>query len=274
MDGPGKPESVRPTPADFLTAQDLAEQTQKAIDQRRTAWAAASTALRKDPSLVAYYPFEAAQPWSRTLADEARLRAEPRDGAVVGAAWADGRWPGKRGLEFKRVSDRVRVTIPDSFESVTLAAWVRVDALANQNSSLLMAEKWAPGAMHWQIGREGTLILGVRSPPDVNNAHYHAEGVFTPDRFGQWSFLAVVYDATAGQVTHYLDGRPVSHEAIQFKQRVHFGDAELGNWNSGTGKGKDPIRFLTGCMDEFMLFSRPLTEAEVERIYEQGRPPT
>jgi Concanavalin A-like lectin/glucanases superfamily len=274
VDGPGKPKSVKPTPADFLTARDLAEQTQKAINERKTVWAAATAGLRRDPSLVAYYPFENAQSWTRTLSDEAGERAQPRDGAVVGAAWAEGRWPGKRGLEFKRVSDRVRVTIPGEYDSVTFAAWVRVDALTNQNSSLIMAEKWVPGALHWQIGREGTLILGVRSPLNVNNAHYHAEGVFTPDRLGRWSLLAVVYDAAAGRVTHYIDGRPVSHEPILVEElKVHVGDAELGNWNSGTSKGKDPIRFLSGCMDEFMMFSRPLDEAEIARLYEDGRPP-
>jgi hypothetical protein len=265
--------SVKPTPAEFLTAQDLAEQAQKAIDGRKAVWTAASAGLRRDPSLVAYYPFETAQSWTRTLSDEARERDQPRDGAIVGANWAEGRWPGKRGLEFKRVSDRVRVTIPGDYDSVTLAAWVRVDALTNQNSSLIMAEKWVAGALHWQIGREGTLILGVRSPTNVNNAHYHAEEVFKPDRLGRWSFLAVVYDGAAGRVTHYIDGRPVSHEPILIDQKVHIRDAELGNWNSGASKGKDPIRFLTGCMDEFMMFSRPLDEAEVERLYEQGRPP-
>jgi hypothetical protein len=33
------------------------------------------------------------------------------------------------------------------------------------------------------------------------------------------------------------------------------------------------VRNFTGGMDEFMLFSRALTGAEVERLYAQGRPP-
>ena len=33
-----------------------------------------------------------------------------------------------------------------------------------------------------------------------------------------------------------------------------------------------PVRFLTGCVDELMVFSRALTGAEVERLYADGRP--
>jgi Concanavalin A-like lectin/glucanases superfamily len=273
VDGPGTSRPVAPTPAEFLTSQDLADRSRQAIRQRQATWAAETAKLRQDPFMVVYYPFEAAEAWSRTLSDQARGRQQPKDGAIVGCTWAEGRWPGKKGLEFKRVSDRVRLTVPGDFDAVTLAAWVRVDALPNQNNSLFMADKWTTGGLHWQIGQEGNLILGVRSPAGVANAHYRAEGVFTPDRLGLWSFLAVVYDRAGGRVAHYLDGQPVSREALQVDQPVRFGTAELGNWNSGTHMGKDPIRYLTGCIDEFLMFDKPLEDAEIERLYEHGRPP-
>jgi hypothetical protein len=274
VDGQQTGRPIAPTPADFPTAQELAGQTQKAIRERQAAWVAASATVRQDPSLAVYFPFEAIQPWARTLADQAQGRKHPRDGAIVGCGWADGRWPGKRGLEFKQVSDRVRVTVPGELDSVTLATWVRVDALPNQNNSLFMADRWAVGHFHWQIGRDGSLILGIKYPPETNNAHYKAVEAFTPDRLGRWSFIAVVYDRDGGRVTHYLDGTPVSREPILEDIALRVGNAELGNWNNGTFKGKDLIRYLSGCMDEFMLFTRPLDDAEIVRLYETGRPPT
>jgi hypothetical protein len=273
QEAPGTVRRIPPDPTAFQTAKDLAERARAENRERQNAWQKVRQELADDRSVVVYYPFEPDQPWSRTLSDQAHGRADPpHDGAVVGCTWVTGRLPGKHGLEFRQVSDRVRLTVPGKFESVTLATWVRVDALPNQNSSLFMADKWTPGILHWQIGRDGTLILGVRSPVGEANAHYRAKGVFTPDRLGHWTFLAVVYDRAAGRVTHYLDGQPVSRDAILVDQPLHVGTAELGNWSSGTGS-KDPIRYLSGCVDEFVMFSRALGDNEIERLYSQGRPP-
>ena len=38
------------------------------------------------------------------------------DGTVVGCQWTEGRWPGKKALEFQQVSDRVRLKMPGEFE--------------------------------------------------------------------------------------------------------------------------------------------------------------
>jgi hypothetical protein len=176
-------------------------------------------------------------------------------------------------LEFRRVSDRVRLHVPGEFESLTLAVWVRVDALPNLNNALLMADGWDEGAVHWQIGEGGKLVLGIQGRGREGNAHYHALGVFTPERFGQWVHLAVAYDQAGGRVTHYVDGRPVAQSPTRFDIPLRVGDAELGNWNIATHRDKHPIRHFSGCMDEFVLFARALSDAEVERLYSQGRPP-
>src|SRR5262249_35721229 len=182
------PESgpARPIPSDpgaFRTARDLAARAEAETRQRQRDWQAASTAWRRDPGLGVYYTFHTGQPWSRTLEDQAGGRRQPHDGTVVGGAWAPGRWPGKQGLEFKRVSDRVILDVPGEFASVTLAAWVRVDGLPNQNNSLMMSDGWEEGELHWQIGEGGKLILAVRGRNMKGGAHYHAFDVFRPERF-------------------------------------------------------------------------------------------
>jgi len=179
----------------------------------------------------------------------------------------------KKGLEFKRGSDRVRFDVPGTFDSLTLAAWVRVDGLPNRNNALLMADGWEPGTPHWQIGNDGTIILGIQSRPKGKGAHYHAPGAISSEHFKHWLHLAVVYDKAAGQVTHYVDGEQAAQVPIEFDIPLAIGNAELGNWNVGKHRNNSPIRFFSGCMDEFMLFSRPLAEQEIERLYNQGRPP-
>jgi hypothetical protein len=264
---------IKPNPGAFPTSRDLAEHTRSEIQRRRQNWLAASAAWRKDPSLMLYYTFHDEEAWSRTLLDQAGERQQPRDGAIVGCSWGTGRWPGKQGLEFRRVSDRVRVHVPGKFESITLAAWVRVDTLQNRNNSLLMVDGWPPGGLHWQIGDDGTLILGVQSKPKGHAAHYHASEILTPDRLGQWVHLAVVYDKAGKLVTHYVDGRPASQSPVRFDIPLCLDNVEIGNWNVADHRNNTPVRNLNGCMDELMLFSRALGEREMEQLYRQSQLP-
>jgi hypothetical protein len=274
LDGRGSTRAIASDPAAFLTAKALAERRAAETLLRQKDWLAASAALRRDPDLLVYYPFQAEQTWNRTLLDQAGGRKQPHDGAIIGCAWGTGRWPGKQALEFRRVSDRVRFHAAGEFESVSLLAWVRVDGLPNENNSLMMADGWDSGGLHWQIGSDGKLILGVQQKPKGRGAHYHAPGAITPERFGHWLHLAVVYDRDDHRVTHYVDGRPVAAHPLLFDIPLRIGDAELGNWNIATHQNRSPIRFLSGCMDEFALFARALSDQEVERLYTHGRPPT
>jgi hypothetical protein len=273
VEGAGPARPIESDPAAFSTAQDVAERWERDVRRQQRAWTAASEALRQDASLVVYFPFQAEHSWSRTLLDQAGGRQEPHDGAIIGCTWVNGRWSGKQGLEFKRVSDRVRFHLPGEFHSLTLAAWIRVDALPNRFNSLMMTDAWDEGAPHWHISNSGTLELGVQGYQNKGGVHYFAPEIITPDRLGQWVHVAVVYDCDSRQVTHFVDGQSVMQEALKLDIALSLGNVELGNWNLGASRNKSPIRYFNGCMDEFMLFSRALPDPEIERLYTQGRPP-
>jgi hypothetical protein len=53
-----------------------------------------------------------------------------------------------------------------------------------------------------------------------------------------------------------------------------IGPAELGNWNVRSGPNPAPnlIRNLSGALDEFALFSRALSDAEIRELYGKGKP--
>jgi hypothetical protein len=285
VDAGGAPQPIRSDPAAFPNAQELAARSQEVTRLRQQEWEKASAAWARDPSLVLYYTFQSEQPWSRVLTDQAGGRAQPHDGVMVGCTWAAGRWPGRKGLEFKQVSDRVRLNVPGQFDALTLAAWVRVDALPNRFNSLMMTDGWDEGAPHWHVGQAGQAVqngqggqggkieLGVQGPNKKNGAHYETPDVFTPERLGEWVHLAVVYDRAARRVTHYVDGQLVQQEDLKHDMPLHVGDVEIGNWNAASFRGKYPVRYFSGCMDEFMLFARALGDPEIEQIYAQGRPP-
>ena len=217
--------------------------------------------------MVLYYSFDDFSPWERTLRNVGARRDEALDGSVVGCLWTEGRWPGKGALEFKRISDRVRIDVPGRFESLTLAAWVRVEGLDQWFSSLMLTDDYDPGEVHWQLSDRGEMILSVKG---VTNCRSPA--VLGPDDLGRWVHLVSVYDAAAKSVTHFLDGEPVSRHAIrQPTTPLLIGAAEVGNWTT-LEKLPHPIRSLNGRMDEFCILARAVSAEEVRAMYESGKP--
>jgi hypothetical protein len=273
LNGPGAAQAIASDPNAFLTPEMLAERLTKEFRARHEEWLAAGAALSHDPGLVVYYSFQSPVASSRTLLDGTGDRKPPCDGTVVGCTWVAGRWPGKQGLEFKQVSDRVRFHVPGEFSALTLVAWVRVDALPNRFNSLMMTDGWEARAPHWHISREGRLELGVQGPRGHGGIHYYGPEVFTPQRLGQWVQLAVVYDRAAGRVVHYVDGRPATWESLKLDIPLRLGNAELGNWNLAEHHNPSPVRYFSGCMDEFLLFGRALSDEEIHKLFTDGQPP-
>jgi len=89
-----------------------------------------------------------------------------------------------------------------------------------------------------------------------------------------WRHLAVVVDGKSKQVVHYVNGAPVARQALKPGPPFRLGAAELGNWNARSGPNPAPalIRNLSGALDEFELFSRALTDAEIRELYAKGKP--
>ena len=237
-------------------------------------WQFASAQLNQDPSLAVRLDFEneGSSDWTvRNLAEAGRAVPEA---TLVGCQPAEGRWREKRALEFPGVNDRVRLTVPGDFESLTLAAWVRVAGLDRQFNSLFMCDGFEPGTVHWLIRDDGALgltVCGAR-PGYVEIAA--SPPAMAAEKLGTWQHLAVVVDGGAGRVTHYLNGAPVSEHSLKLRPPFRIGPAELGNWNARSGPNPAPnlIRNLSGALDEFALFSRALTDAEIRDLYLKGKP--
>ncbi len=260
-------------PNGFLAPSDLENLYRARVRRRYEEWLASSARLNEDHDLVAYYPFEGQRPpGSRVLRN---VRGDgSSDGAIVGCEWVDGRWAGKGALEFKRLGDRVRIQVPGSFDTLTLAAWVRIDALEHRFNSLMLTDGFDPGESHWQIDFDGRLVLGIRNEANAKTwrTDYASPRVFTSDRLGRWTHLATVFDDPGGTVTHYVDGAAVWTGPLVRRAPISIGSAELGNWGSAAWHELAPIRNLRGRMDEFMVFRAALGPAEIENLYLMGVP--
>lgn len=225
-------------------------------------WLASSSKLNADASLRLHFDFQDDE-GSRSLRNHAANGAQIADGSIVGASWTTGRWPGKRALEFRNVSDRVRLNIPGETKALTLAVWVRVNGLDRTFNSLFMSEGWGDRKTHWQIMRDGRVRLGIAGGGGVAHVDHDTPVLFTPERFGRWTHLAVVYDPATKEVRHYVNGELLTRSALKDTTPLKIGIAELGNWNDRRSSGGVAIRLLSGAMDEFAFWDRALSDEEI-----------
>jgi hypothetical protein len=265
--------AIRPIPADtegFLTISELNFRSAEEGRGRYARWESASERLRQDPRVAVYYSFEDSPSWSRELRCQ-RPERSPVDGAIIGARWTDGRWAGKKALEFKTPGDRVRFQDAGEYESLTLMTWVRVDGLDRAFSGLMLTDGWTSGSVHWQITKTGKLRLGIHGDGTVSN-DYDTDPMFPASNLGRWINLCTVYDRQAREVVHYVDGRVTRRLPLKFDTALRLGNVELGNWGSPIDGSHYGIRHLNGRMDEFVIFGQALKEADVRELYQVGAP--
>jgi hypothetical protein len=237
-------------------------------------WRLSSARLNRDPSLVVRFDFENLSDPDGTLPNTAARNGQTEDGVIVGCQPAQGRWREKKALEFQCVNDRVRLAVPNEFRAMTLSAWVCLKGLDREFNSLFMSDGFDLGTVHWLIRGDGVLGLTVFGPRVGKFQIMASPAVASLEKLGMWQHLAVVIDAKAREVVHYVNGSPVSRHVLTVGPPFRVGSAELGNWNARSGPNPEPslIRNLSGSLDEFELFSRALSDAEVRELYLEGKP--
>ncbi|HYO24952.1 MAG TPA: LamG-like jellyroll fold domain-containing protein [Lacipirellulaceae bacterium] len=257
-------------PASLVGRRQLREITERAEQERYAKWRQFSGALRARPDVVLYYGLDGHAEWERELRNDGPNPDELLTGAIVGCHWTSGRWTGKQALEFKRITDRVRLTVPGEFESLTFSAWVRIEGLERWLTSLMLTDGHDANEVHWQITEGGALLLGVND--SGRNLHdYFSPKVLGPSDLGRWVHLAAVFDGRSGVVRHYLDARQISSEQVKSPAPLRLGRAEIGNWAPNDAP-QYRNRSLNGRIDEFILFSSPLSGEQIREIYEAGKP--
>ncbi|HXG47646.1 MAG TPA: LamG-like jellyroll fold domain-containing protein, partial [Methylomirabilota bacterium] len=258
----------------FAALFDVQNNSSVAEVLRHEEWRAASSRLDEDPSLLVHLDFESAGLSDWRLANASRRQDAIRDAAMVGCQWTEGRWPDKRALEFRGVSDRVRLEVAGVYGALTLAAWVRVHGLDRQINALFMSDGFKPGTVHWSVRQDGVLALTAIGAEPGEYQIVTSPPVLRLDQFGLWIHLAVVVDGHSRRVVHYFNGAPVSEHALEIAPPFRVGVAELGNWNAQGFPRSDPfmIRNFSGAMDEFCLFGRALSDEEIRGLCSVGKP--
>ena len=116
--------------AAFVRSEQLRKLVEEQTLEPLRRWQAYSRQLRKDPALVAYYPFEAVGKDSWLLPNVAATGAV-LDGEIQGPLWTSGRLPGKVALRFRGPGTGSKVVLPEpqrfNFTGpFSLALWFQV----------------------------------------------------------------------------------------------------------------------------------------------------
>jgi len=238
-----------------------------ALDQakRFERWKAFRDRLGSESGLLLGFTFEdASSGIVRNLGSAATA------GRLSGCAPAPGRWSGKQALDFGgQGADGVSFELPGTHASMSFSAWVQVDRLPHAFNTLMLTEGWDRGEPHWQIRRDGRLILGVggRTGGQRGYAGDYASAARVVDAstLGRWIHLATVYDGASHRVTHYLNGRSVGSAPMREYLPLTVGRARVGCWDRGG-------RTFDGRMGELFIHDRALDADGVAAIYAAGQP--
>lgn len=274
LDTSNTPHRIAANPRAFASHFEVQAKSAAADARRLQQWRVSGERLNSDASLAVRLDFNDTETSRWTLQNVSEQSSGAGDATIVACQWGQGRWPGKRALEFQNVSDRVRLTVPGTCEAMTMTAWVRVQGLDRKLNSLFMSDGFAAGSVHWLIRNDGVLGMTIVGEGQGNYQIATSPPVLTLDRFGTWVHLAVVVDGRANRVIHFVNGRTVANVPLSIKPPYCVGTAELGNWNAKGFPQNDPfmIRNFSGAMDEFCLFLRALDSREVAGLYAEGRP--
>ncbi len=253
-------------------------------------WQESRQWLSTDPRLIALYRMDPENGWSRGLENQARRNGETStvekasDGAVVAASRSEDRWGREHGaLDFSQMGSRVRVTVPGEHRGLTLLCWVRINSLDRWYNSLFLTDGHQEREPHWQIMEDGRLFFSVKLPigkhdeAEARQHVYYSPPFWNTSLSGKWMMLCTTYDVDAAEVTHYVNGVPISTEPILpewLVDSITIGAASICNWSEPMYR-TDPnfvVRNLNGSLDEFVLFSGALSADEILDLFETGNP--
>jgi hypothetical protein len=267
-------------PTHFVQSDDFAKQAQQSYAAAFRGWLAYRDAIRRDPSLLAFYDFQQVAGWANALPNVAASGNRAADGAIQGAVWCEGRMPGKQALQFTRPNDCVRINLPQKTNDLTLAAWLYTEPLLDERSGLLMSEHWrSPGQVRWQQSSNNGTCVEIGGA-DGEKA-FHSVPAAGPNslqgsrnRFSRWTHLAVVYRQATGRVMFYRDGRLEETyrepRTIGENMAVCIGSATIGFPARPQDDSPESPRNFRGRIDELAVFGRELTSDEILQMYRTG----
>jgi hypothetical protein len=210
-----------------------------------------------DPSLVIYYSFDEV---GDIVADQS---GKGHDGVVVGDVTAEpqGIFNGAANFATGSYLDLDGPSFPAEdipTSAMTLAAWIKCantggdheifSARASDNTWLIHPEPKSSGDIRWLLrSYGGTTIFQIRA------------GTMTWD---EWLHFAGTYDKESATAALYINGELIEEMVVENPADI------AGDWGLGARVGLtiDDARPFTGLMDEFRMYTRALSQDEIQEV--------
>ena len=234
---------------------------------RHASWVQLSDEISQGANAALYYSFDNHSSWDRVLKNRTTPGAAALDGAIIGCKWTEGRWPGKAALAFKRKNDRVRLDLVERLSAFTLSAWLKLDGVQDKISPIFCSENSLSGSASWYINPKGQLVLEVIS--NGRKTLYQSATAFRTEKNRKMGSYCNGLRSREKKVSHFINGRPFSHETTKLDATISFANASLGYLSSKKPTGRTSLQ---GSLDEFAIFKVSLPESEIRRLYEIGCP--
>ena len=152
-------------------------------------------------------------------------------------------------------------------EAVSIALWVKPEALKSHWSPLLFCHDGRPGAVHLSLLPDGTPNVAVNTG-DWNWTHTQANKTL---KLGQWHHVALVCDGRyGGSVRFYVDAEAAGTARPNLGLPLDLYAFRVGAYNRWQNT---PAQNFHGELADLRIFSGILTSEEVARWYETGTKP-
>lgn len=302
---PSGPVDATFTPSRFPQPADLLIEHQNYERQRFQAWKNFSDTLNSDSAVMVHYTFEDLDYSPLELSNRASDSSHATDGVIIGCNWSEGRWASKRALQYRNPGDRVLFQVSGQHEQLTCMVWVRIDALTQTQTSLLMTEEPArrrilnPTAsfsiadamarrksshvksVRWELFQPVPRVsFSVAYAEEENNWKWQtfpAESDFPNQaNWGKWTCIAVTCDARNRKVIQYHNGERIGDWDLQHSDPLLLDFMTLGNFSVSdlelkTSGGLAQRRFF-GAFDEVLIANRIFNDDEMLAIWTNGKP--
>ncbi len=221
-----------------------------------------AASLGKDPALVIYYSFDE---FTDVVTD---LSGHSRDGTVVGDVTfePEGLYGGAARFANGAYFDLDGPSVPPEnipTSAITLAAWARCENTGDHHAIFNARAGDSTWLVHPEFRSGGNFRWLLRSAGGTTMFDISA-GVVAWD---EWMHYAGTYDKATARGTLHINGMAVQ------SANVSAGAEIAADWNQGArvGRNIDNARPFTGLMDEFCLFTRALSEPEIQVLMEGVR---
>jgi hypothetical protein len=220
--------------------------------------------IPRDPNLVIYYsyetvgaivPDESGKGHNGTVCGD--VSAAPSGIKWYGAAEFQGIW-GPTGYSYLDLDSPhyPAEDIPKS--AITLAAWCNCRKTGQEHAIISCRGSDNTWVVHPQINNDGTFRWLLRSPGGATIFNLNGVG---SHGWEEWLHYGGTYDSTTGKGILYINGEVCAQISVTPGQLI-------ADWGTGArvGYNIDNARPFTGLMDELYLFTRALSQDEINDL--------